>query len=91
MAERVVHILQLTEDGVYVMALESGDQVLACVASAEWLRDKDGVHLARLAAAAPDMFAALEEMASDPGGWISEGAWERAEAALAKARGETDA
>ena len=45
MAKRVVHISQLTEDGVYVMALESGDRVLACVASSEWLRDKDGVQM----------------------------------------------
>ena len=88
MAERVVHISQLTEDGVYVIGLESGNQMLACVASAEWLGNKDGVQLARLIAAAPGLLAALEEMASDPGGWIPEGAWERAEAAIAKAKGE---
>ena len=61
MAKRVVHISQLTEDGVYVMALESGDRVLACVASSEWLRDKDGVQNARLIAAAPDLYDFAEK------------------------------
>ena len=90
MAERVVHISPLTEDGVYVMALESGDQVLACVASAAWLRHKDGVHLARRAAAAPDMEKALETWL-EWDGEIGEGPSPPmlARAALAKAGGET--
>ena len=97
MAKRVVHISQLTEDGVYVMALESGDRVLACVASSEWLRDKDGVQNARLIAAAPDMEKALEgaeKILDSVGvrnwaiGWKV--ALEDVRAALAKAKGETD-
>ena len=97
MAKRVVHISQLTEDGVYVMALESGDRVLACVASSEWLRDKDGVQNARLIAAAPDLYDFAEKFVV----WAEDMPDENyeqveidliaiAKAAIAKAKGKAD-
>ena len=70
--------------------------MLACVASAEWLKDKNGVHLARRAAVAPDLYDFAEkfvewaeDMPNENHEQVEMELIEMAKAAIAKANGET--
>ena len=91
----MVDILQVTDPGCCGgRRLDEDDCCVGCGRdffdpdTGEEIGDGTRVANASLSGAAFDLLEALEEMASDPDGYVPEGAWERATAAIAKAKGE---